>query len=287
MLAEGLDLQRARRIVHFDLPWTAIRLDQRAGRAVRLGSTHAGVEIITMLPPPVLEARLQMLDRLARKRPLPALIGLGPAPEPVWEWRNALARRSVGDALTGAVIVGGDEDAELVAVELRAGDALVSSFPLARTRSAPWSADHRLVGALIDQAATGTMRAPDPVLIARTLAAAQRAIRTALLGASGALWRVRPVPGYARAALRRVQAYAREAIRRRDRPALAMADRGIAFLRRGHTAGERLLTQRIGESDDADFERILAELPRPDTVPPPLRARITGVVIVRSSPARS
>ena len=288
VLAEGLDLQRARRIVHFDLPWTAIRLDQRAGRAVRLGSTHAGVEIITMLPPPVLEARLQMLDRLARKRPLPALIGLGPAPEPVWEWRNALARRSVGDALTDAVILDGDEDAELVAVELRAGDALVSSFPLARTRSsAAWCADHRLVSALIDQAATGTMREPDAVLIARTLAAAQRAIRTALLGASGALWRVRPVPGYARAALRRVQGYAREAIRRRDRPALAMADRGIAFLRRGHTAGERLLTQRIGESDDAEFERILAGLPRPDTVPPPLRARITGVVIVRTSPARS
>lgn len=287
VLAEGLDLQRARRIVHFDLPWTAVRLDQRAGRAVRLGSTHAGVEIVTMLPPPVLEARLQMLDRLARKRPLPALIGLGPAPEPVWQWRNSLARRFVGDATTGAVIVDGDEDAELVAVELRAGDALVSSFPLARAKSAGWCADHRLVSALIEKAVTGTMREPDPALIARTLAAAQRAIRTALLGASGALWRVRPVQGSVRVALRRVQAYAREAIRRRDRPALAMADRGIAFLRRGQTAGERLLTQRMGEADDAEFERILAGLPRPDPVPPPLRARITGVVIVRASPARS
>jgi hypothetical protein len=189
--------------------------------------------------------------------------------------------------MTGAVIVEGEEDAELVAVELRAGDAVVSSFPLARTRSAAWCADHRLVSALIERAATGTMREPDPALIARTLAAAQRVIRTALLGASGALWRVRPVQGYVRVALRRVQGYARDAIRRRDRPALAMADRGIAFLRRGQTAGERFLSQRIGESDHAEFERILASLPRPDTVPPPLRARITGVVVVRASPARS
>ncbi|HKP27775.1 MAG TPA: DEAD/DEAH box helicase [Gemmatimonadales bacterium] len=287
VLAEGLDLQRARRIVHFDLPWTAVRLDQRAGRAVRLGSTHAGVEIVTMLPPPVLETRLQLLDRLARKRPLPALIGLGQKPEPVWEWRTTLARRPVGDAETGAVIVDGDADAELVAVELRAGDLVVSSFSLARRGSAAWCTDHRLVSTLIEQAATGATREPDGAVIARTLAAAQRGIRSALLGASGALWRVRPVQGYARAALRRVQGYAREAIRRRDRPALAMADRGIAFLRRGQTAGERLLTQRIGESDDAEFERILAGLPRPDRVPPPLRARITGVVIVRAPPARS
>lgn len=287
VLAEGLDLQRARRIVHFDLPWTAVRLDQRAGRAVRLGSTHAGVEIVTMLPPPVLEARLQLLDRLARKRPLPALIGLGPAPEPVWEWRNALARRSVGDALTGAVIVNGEEDSELVAVELRAGDTVVSSFALARMKNAAWCPDHRLVSTLLEQARTGIMREPDAALIARILAAAQRTIRTALLGASGALWRVRPVHASVRPALRRVQAYAREAIRRRDRPALAMADRGIAFLRRGQTAGERLLTQRIGASDEAEFERILAGLPRPDPVPPPLRARITGVVIVRASSARS
>jgi hypothetical protein len=66
-----------------------------------------------------------------------------------------------------------------------------------------------------------------------------------------------------------------------------MADRGIAFLRRGQTAGERLLTQRLGASDETEFERILAGLPRPETVPPPLRARITGVVIVRASPGRS
>jgi hypothetical protein len=284
--AEGLDLQRARRIVHFDLPWTAVRLDQRAGRAVRLGSSHAGVEIVTLLPPPILETRLRMLDRLGRKRPLPALIGVGPAPEPVWEWRSTVAARYTATAANGAVIVDGDHDAELVAVELHAGETLVSAFPLARRGTAAWCADHRLVDSLLEQARSGAMRAPDPVLIARTLSGAQRAVRTALLGASGALWRVRPVRGHARSALQRVQAYAREAIRRRDRQALAIADRGVAFLRRGQTAGERLLTQRLGKTDDVEFEQVLAGLPRPDMVPPPLRARIVGVVIVRGARRR-
>jgi hypothetical protein len=92
---------------------------------------------------------------------------------------------------------------------------------------------------------------------------------------------VRPAQGPARASLRRVQAFAREAIRRRDRSALALADRGIAFLRRGHTAGERLLTQQLGEVDEAAFERMLAQMPRPDAIPPPLRARIVGVIVLR------
>ena len=36
--AEGLNLRRASRIIHYDLPWTAVRLEQRDGRAIRQGS---------------------------------------------------------------------------------------------------------------------------------------------------------------------------------------------------------------------------------------------------------
>ncbi|MGH7525289.1 MAG: helicase-related protein, partial [Gemmatimonadales bacterium] len=43
--AEGLDLQRAARVIHYDLPWTPMRLEQREGRAVRLGSRHRSVEV--------------------------------------------------------------------------------------------------------------------------------------------------------------------------------------------------------------------------------------------------
>ena len=105
--SEGLDLQRAQRVVHYDLPWTAVRLDQRAGRAVRLGSTHAGVDIVTLLPPAIVESRLRLLARLAWKRPLPSRLGLGHAPEPVWQWRNRLASRFIAPPRTGAAIVDG------------------------------------------------------------------------------------------------------------------------------------------------------------------------------------
>src|SRR5437764_14565125 len=41
LLSEGLNLQDATRVVHYDLPWTPARLAQRVGRVDRLGSPHA------------------------------------------------------------------------------------------------------------------------------------------------------------------------------------------------------------------------------------------------------
>lgn len=280
--AEGLDLQRAQRIVHYDLPWTAVRLDQRAGRAVRLGSRHRGVEIVTLLPPPALEARLRLLARLARKRPLPARIGLGPSPEPVWTWRGSLASRFTAEPARGAAVVAGDPESDLVAVELCAGETTVAAFALARVTGESWTGDHALVDLILDVAARAQTSPADPAAIARVLGAAQRQVRAALLGASGALWRIRPVHGPAAAALRRIQGYARDAIRRRDPTALALADRGIAFLRRGQTAGERRLGAELAQADPARLGDLLATTPRPDVVRPPLRARIAGVVLVRN-----
>ncbi|HSN68277.1 MAG TPA: helicase-related protein, partial [Thermoanaerobaculia bacterium] len=46
LASEGLDLQAAATIVHFDLPWTAVKLDQRNGRAIRIGQTRESVASI-------------------------------------------------------------------------------------------------------------------------------------------------------------------------------------------------------------------------------------------------
>lgn len=50
VLSEGLDLQGAGVLVNIDLPWTPARLDQRAGRLMRLGSRHRRFFVYTMVP---------------------------------------------------------------------------------------------------------------------------------------------------------------------------------------------------------------------------------------------
>jgi superfamily II DNA or RNA helicase len=48
--AEGLNLQQAASIVHYDLPWNPVRIDQRNGRAHRIGQKRAVVRSIYFLP---------------------------------------------------------------------------------------------------------------------------------------------------------------------------------------------------------------------------------------------
>ncbi|HEX6179137.1 MAG TPA: DEAD/DEAH box helicase, partial [Thermoanaerobaculia bacterium] len=47
--AEGLNLQRAGVIVHYDLPWNPVKVDQRNGRAHRIGQTRESVRAIYFL----------------------------------------------------------------------------------------------------------------------------------------------------------------------------------------------------------------------------------------------
>ncbi len=67
MVSEGLDLQDADSIIHYDLPWTPLRLSQRLGRIRRLGTRHAIAHVWWFCPPPPLDARLQLRQRVADK----------------------------------------------------------------------------------------------------------------------------------------------------------------------------------------------------------------------------
>jgi SNF2 family DNA or RNA helicase len=49
MAAEGLNLQRAAVVIHYDIPWNPVKLDQRNGRAHRIGQTR-DVQAIYFLP---------------------------------------------------------------------------------------------------------------------------------------------------------------------------------------------------------------------------------------------
>ena len=67
LLSEGLNLQEASVIVHLDLPWNPARLDQRVGRALRLGSRHEVVTVYAIAPPASAERMLQIEARLREK----------------------------------------------------------------------------------------------------------------------------------------------------------------------------------------------------------------------------
>lgn len=67
VLSEGLNLQDARHVVSYDLPWNPVRLIQRAGRIDRLGSPHDTVYVRHFMPEEGLERLLGLVGTLREK----------------------------------------------------------------------------------------------------------------------------------------------------------------------------------------------------------------------------
>jgi Helicase conserved C-terminal domain/PLD-like domain/SNF2-related domain len=67
VLAEGMNLQQAARIINYDLPWNPMRLVQRHGRIDRIGSPHRDVFITCIMPDRALERLLTLEARIRRK----------------------------------------------------------------------------------------------------------------------------------------------------------------------------------------------------------------------------
>lgn len=64
LAAEGLNLQRAGVVIHFDMPWNPVRIDQRNGRAFRIGQHRDVVRSIYFLP---LGRRTRIVQTIAAK----------------------------------------------------------------------------------------------------------------------------------------------------------------------------------------------------------------------------
>lgn len=64
MAAEGLNLQRAGVVVHYDIPWNPVKLDQRNGRAHRIGQQRDTVKAIYFLPQ---TRETRIVETVARK----------------------------------------------------------------------------------------------------------------------------------------------------------------------------------------------------------------------------
>ncbi|MCF6745102.1 helicase [Blastococcus sp. KM273128] len=78
VLAEGVNLQQARHIINYDLPWNPQRLVQRHGRIDRIGSFHTEVFLRCVFPDQRLDDLLGLEERLHRKiKQAAAAIGVG------------------------------------------------------------------------------------------------------------------------------------------------------------------------------------------------------------------
>ena len=67
VLAEGVNLHQAGKVINFDLPWNPMRLVQRHGRVDRIGSTHPSVQIDIFAPADRLDAMLKLMAKIEKK----------------------------------------------------------------------------------------------------------------------------------------------------------------------------------------------------------------------------
>ncbi|CAL9539554.1 helicase-related protein [Streptomyces sp. enrichment culture] len=78
VLAEGVNLQQARHIINYDLPWNPMRLVQRHGRIDRIGSPHREIYMRAFFPDKDLDKVLRLEERLQRKlKQAAASVGVG------------------------------------------------------------------------------------------------------------------------------------------------------------------------------------------------------------------
>lgn len=114
LASEGLNLQDADLVVHYDLPWNPLRLAQRVGRTIRLGGMHETVDVWWFAPPEPIDEVLDTMGRIARKAelqmalPVPATSRVGRARlVSVALERREEAALDPGDPVRGFAVVPG------------------------------------------------------------------------------------------------------------------------------------------------------------------------------------
>ena len=236
LASEGLNLQDASRVIHYDLPWTAARLSQRVGRIDRLGSAHPRVQVLTFLPPAPLADAIRMETRLLIKARVGRRAGL-------FDWCDRL------QALVN------DDDACLCAVSGREAAVLlvVSAGGTAEpviVRESGVTADPRVACELLEDAAAAPAVPVDGTAQAILRSAICRAaplIRKRLDQLESARWRAGDRDQLSRRLIPMVVREARRAAREGNAPRVTELDAVIERLGSGMTAGEELSLARLAE----------------------------------------
>lgn len=286
--AEGLDLQRAGRVIHYDLPWTPMRLEQREGRSLRLGSRYSKVEVVRFKAPPALEARINAEAILARKRELPARAGLGGVRN-VWRWRAQLAERFVGhEARSGVAYVEHPNEGLLAGFGIyRGNDQLPLSTAVVWLQpDGSWTEAPATIEAWLAIAAEEVHHAPvDPARLQEWVTRLAHPIRQRFTMTRGWRWMTPEPTPVARELLARVQELVRDASRRHQPRRLAQLERVLAFLSEGHTAGEERLIRSMADRPEAQLIIAIDRVLRGGTDLEDIQARLTGLIVF--GPAQS
>jgi superfamily II DNA or RNA helicase len=280
--AEGLDLGRAARVVHYDLPWTAARLEQREGR-VRRGAPGER-DVVTLATPHAVEDRLGVAALLARKAALPAAIDLAPEARSLWTWRESLAPLAAGWARDGVAAVRSEHAGLLATFTIGSGGPPSPSLVWLDERGA--TDEPAVVAARLRDALAAE---PVPLHPARRDAALEAIApvqRERLRQGQAAAWQPRAGREGVARLLGRLWELARRAARDRRAGELAQLQAAIRFAGGGHTAGEALLVTALAGAEPAALVRALGRLPAPgaDVVP---AARLVGLLVFDPLPWRA
>jgi hypothetical protein len=288
--AEGLDLQRAARVVHYDLPWTPMRLEQREGRAVRLGSRYSEVEVVRFAPAPVLERSLHLQATLARKMVLPSRVGLGAGGHHIWRWRTELAERyGEYDAIAGLAQVPSENRGLLAGFALHR-----SSAPKERLSSTigwldlegTWTEAPEVVTDRLNSAAEQAQsQMVDPEPLHKYLTMLAPLIQARLSITSGRRWLSPDPTPAARQVASRLTQLIRKAIRLRQHGSLLELERILAFVAGGHTAGEEMLIERVAEAPARELTSRLSRMTTAHARWSGIEVRLTGLIVF--GPTRS
>jgi superfamily II DNA or RNA helicase len=279
--AEGLDLQRAARVIHYDLPWTPMKLEQREGRSVRLGSAHSHVEVLRFAPPPELDRFLLLEAALTRKAKLPAAAGLGVLGREIWRWRTEVGREfGATSAAAGVARVPSSHNGVLVGISLHQGSPPTRLSTMAGwlQPDGTWSEDAELIRDRLREATEFQVDHSLPDESRMYLELLTPLLRKRLALAQGGRWISPHTTAAARAASLRLGDLIRKAARLRDENRLTEIQRAMAFVGGGRTAGEEMMLERLSGVSDAELTSMLAQtLPQPDW--DGIEVRLTGFIV--------
>jgi hypothetical protein len=267
LASEGLDLQDADAVVHYDLAWTPLKLDQRVGRIARLGSMFRTSDVFWFAPPDVLEQRLRLEARIATKFndqigmhvAATSRVGRGRIVNEALNRRERLGQHGLTEerCVPRFAVVRGPLSAA-VAVSWTSGRSRLPE--LITLHGDP---PHELTDfADIDEVLTRLLAAPSsrstppPALVDRLL----NALRERLAFADRA-----DASQSARRHTRRLLSWAHKAGKSRERRLLATLDPVLDRLRLGlNIGGERSLSRILAEKPSpAELSRWLEEQPSP------------------------